>query len=182
MIRYRQFVAVGAVLLSAVGLTGCFKASGGGVLIGGPGSQHPGAIISVGFAMRCDDVGGVGIITGQFQFNDHTDRVVFHGVINSPVNGGIGNYTCEEGDALVNTPPFTPLQSTLVAFGTYTPQPPTLSDGGTIEVAIQDGSSVFVGGCGDGGDGLAIQVSGGVYDGYPANVCLNQGNFTVFTE
>jgi hypothetical protein len=178
MISYKQFVAGGAVLLSTVGLTGCLKASGGGVLIGSPGSQHPGAIISVGFAMRCDDVGGVGIITGEFQFNDHTDGVVFHGVINSPINGGIGNLTCEEGDALVNQ---TPLQSTLVAQGTYTPQPRTLGDGGAIQVAIQDGSGLAD--CGPGGDALAIQVTSGVYGPlWAENVCLDKGNFTVFTQ
>jgi len=177
MIRYQQFVAVGAVLLSAVALTGCFKASGGGVLTDVI-SKH---IISVGFAMRCNDVGGVGIITGEFQFHDLNDGRAFHGVINSQVFNPLnpGNVTCEAADL---TAQMFGAQNTFGAQGTYTPQPQTLGEGGAIQVTIQDGPGPFLS-CLPGQDAVVIQLTGGVYGGHPAEqACLDHGNFTVFTE
>jgi hypothetical protein len=173
MTRQSRFGIALGVCVSAITLTGCLKAVGGGNL-----TTADGGLITTGFQMRCSDIGTSGHVTGQFQYHDHELNVAFHADIDQLLS-----MPCEEADRLLALPPI-PIPGTFQASGTYTPQPPNLGPGGLVQVTIQSGPNDFsFAGCDLGADALVVQLSGdGVYGTYNEQGCLEKGNFTVFTD
>jgi hypothetical protein len=166
-------------------LAGCLKATGGGKLTG----QNNGGTITMGFQMRCEDVGPYGHVTGELQYNDHTMNVAFHAVIDTTLAFGDPlnplYVTCEELDNNIANYGFF---STLA---TYTPYPRSVGLGGHLQISIQDQyKSLSI--CKlTGVDAMAVQIIDGVYgrggmlpmgQPYAEQGCLDKGNFTVFTE
>jgi len=189
MMRQKRFGIAVAVCVSAMSLTGCLKAVGGGKI-----TLPNGGSITTGFQLRCEDVApfGFGHITGQFQYQDHGMNVAFHMDIDQPLLDNTGQpvlVTCEALDQLltgIGGVGSVGMQRTFSVIGTYTPQPQNLGIGGQVQVTIQDGPNYFsLAGCDPGDDALVVQIDfndPGVYHGYNQQGCLSKGNFTVFTE
>ena len=184
-------VIVAIVLGTTAGLTGCKKTTGGGALTG----LLYGGKITLGFQMRCKNVAGSGHITGQFQYNDHTNDVAFHGLIDKPLQAitqaqELELETCEDVDTILADSGISGalfgwvdlIQPGSGQLGTYTPQPKNLGEGGELGVLVVIENTNVELDCPTGTKGLIVQLSGGVYDGYLEGGCLDHGNFTIFEE
>lgn len=145
---------------------------------------------TIGFQASCENIGYpvgqiptdlfVGHVTGQFQYKDHSANVAFHADLDVIPHEleipEFANKSCEELDAYFEAEG---LGTAFAMAGTYTPIPKNAGDGGEVIILVADGGDV--GGCGD-GDFVALELSGGVHDGYSAEGCLEAGNITVFKE
>jgi len=132
--------------------------------------------------MRCEDLETAHIF-GEFQYHDHSivelvggtfNGVAVHGVIDALIKRDGQNTTC---NAMDESHP-----GTFEVLGFYTPQPKTRGEGGQFHLVIQDQNNTDGLFCDPGVDALGLVLSGGVYDGYAEQGCLEKGNFTVFTE
>jgi hypothetical protein len=165
-----------------IAATGCKKTAGGGWI------QVPGGKATLGFQASCENIGYpvgqippdlyVAHVTGQFQYKDHRENVAFNAVVDFIPYEIDPNLppSCEEIDELLEGEG---LGTTFLMLGTYIPIPTNAGDGGEVAVIVADGGDI---GCGDDGDLVVVQLSGGVHDGYTAEGCLERGNITVFTE
>lgn len=154
------------VSLMALGLSSCETFTGGGWIESSTDSAKK---ATFGFNFHCTDtVDGV-VITGDIQYQDKAYTVTapngrgaklsVHAIADPTPLGG---FTCEQLDELADEFLGDP---TGLYTGTYTPQPPNLGDGGFFELFVQDlgkqGPSKE--------DIIAIELFGGVFDGY-ANI------------
>lgn len=139
--------------------------------------------VTFGFQMRCEnedylDYGLTAKLTGQLQYNDHLNNVIFHGVgegyvLRNDIDGNgepsIGPATCEEVDDYFGETQF-------FLGGVYRAGPKMES--GTFYVLVTDQ--------GDPGpdelDTINVALLGGVYDGYENYGVLGGGNIKVHGE
>jgi len=154
---------------------GCKKTTGGGWF------PVEGGKATLGFQASCENIEispdlSLGHVTGQFQYKDHVENVAFHAVVDFfPYEIDNDLTSCEVIDATFEA------QGLGTAFGmvgTYTPIPKNAGDGGEVAIVVADGGDLE---CGD-GDLVALELLGGVHDGYSAEGCLEAGNITVFKE
>ncbi len=207
MQKVRKFKVVTIVAIAfglVVGLSGCFKSSGGGVM-----TLDGDKKATFGYQLSCEDVLVSTApevyrahVTGNFQFKDRngfTDindvyhkSVSFHGKIDSDRTpqgfvdfiDSLGEFTCDGlGELMQNN-----AQYLYFTYGTYTPQPKKLGFGGDFAVEITANNPAIAdpsnsNGCTtDDGDFLIVRVLSGVYEGYEQRGCVDKGNISHFTE
>lgn len=183
----RSILWIIASLLFSIAITGCKKTSGGGWIPveGGNGKA------TFGYQASCDNIEHpsiqdffVGKVSGQFQYKDHGANIAFHGVMNAIPYDTVPELTsCERMAELLaefggqGIGLGFPLNS-FGMIGTYTPIPKNAGQGGQVSVlAVENENNV----CSD-GDAVAIQLQGGIHDGYLKIGCLEGGNLTVFSD
>jgi len=180
MNNIRAMAIVSVFAVAPIVITGCQKATGGGVLATYTGTA------TFGFQSQCHDIGYpvgqvtpdlyVGHVTGQFQYKEKSTGVAFHGDMDFiPFEYSSDMTSCEVIDQLFAADG---LPHAHLMAGTYTPQPKTAGPGGQVAVAVIDSDVEFC----PNGDALAIQLEGGIYDGYYTEGCLEHGNIVVHKE
>lgn len=169
------------VSMATLGLTGCLKTSGGGMM-----QLDSGGTATLGFQAACKDVptttlatGIVGRVTGNFQFRDQYLKISFHTKVDYiPLE----SLTCSEiGQLLASDPTQSYLKRYFAMNGTYTPQPAKLGAGGNITILVGADKDRNLTQC-QNGNFVTLQVLDGVYAGYGASGCVDRGNITVFSE
>ncbi len=157
--RFACSLIVMAFAIVALALGGCNSdnddITGGGWIVTDNGKK---ANFGFNFKCKCDDNGDAKI-SGQLQYNDHDKGVRFHAVADALDNGD----TC---DGWLNT-----WEGRY--YGSYTPQPRKLGEGGRFEIYLQDNGK---GGGPSKGDKLTLTLVGGIYDGYFKETTLEGGN------
>jgi hypothetical protein len=104
-----------------------------------------------GFQLTCDKE--TGDVEGQFQYNDHTAGVAFHGVVQYDLPGCIVQGTDD---------------TDFVYKGHYTPQPKHGDPGGDFEIRLDEQ------GC------LTVDPLNGIYGSYDHSACLEGGNIRIW--
>lgn len=130
----------------ALALAGCDQddMTGGGWIELDSGKK---ANFAFNFKCKSDDNGNAKV-SGQLQYNDHEEGVSFHGVADSLIEGGTCNGLLDTWEGQY--------------FGTYTPQPRKLGEGGRFEIKVVDSGEKGP----SKGDELTLTLDGGCYAGY----------------
>lgn len=172
--------------LVAIANIGCKKTAGGGWIPVYPfeeSDESSGDIqgkATFGFNMKCVETDGAPLMKGQLQFNDHLNKIKFHGhatglIVSDELNGQTETaQTCADIYANYGGSQF-------FAMGSYTPQPKGKSDetdGGIFYLRVVDkgepGPSV--------GDEFWLALEEGVYGGRHYFGSLGGGNIQVFED
>ena len=156
--RFANSLIVMVFAIFVLALGGCNsdndEMTGGGWIETDKGKK---ANFGFNFKCKCDDNGDAKI-SGQLQYNDHGEGVRFHGVADSL---DIED-TC---DGWLNT-----WEGRY--YGSYTPQPRKLGDGGRFEIYLKDNGEPGP----SKGDELELTLTEGEYDGYHQKATLAGGN------
>ena len=159
----QRSVSTLVVLLCAIALASCAKASGGGWMLSATGSGKA----TFGFSGKCKDstVDGVPTakITAQLEYNDAPAGVRLHGIVSDTTFPG---ETCAQVQAAWDTP------GSSTFSGIYRPQ--SGGEEGRFFVTLTD-----AGNPGLKGDQFSLLLLGGDYDGYSNTAPLGGGNIKV---
>lgn len=180
MNNFRVLAIVSVFTMAPIVITGCEKATGGGVLETYAGNA------TFGFQAQCHDIGYpvdqvtpdlyVGQVTGEFQYKEKSSGVAFHGDMDIiPFEYSYDLTSCEVIDQIFAAEG---LPNAFLMAGTYTPVPKTAGAGGQVVVDVIDSD---IENCPN-GDALAVELSGGIYSGYYTEACLEHGNIVVHGE
>ena len=133
----------------ALALAGCDQddMTGGGWI-----ELDSGKKANFAFNFKCKSAdNGNAKVSGQLQYNDHETGVRFHGVADSLIDGGTCNGLLDTWEGHY--------------FGTYTPQPRKLGEGGRFEITVVDGDKNGP----SKGDTLTLTLHSGCYAPYTMN-------------
>jgi hypothetical protein len=162
----RASTVLGVVGLVAV-VAGCDKVTGGGWI---PSSTGQGKA-TFGFSAVCKNqedpiVGPVAALhEGQFEWDDHTAGVSFHGDVEPTLSlNALG--TCKEAAQLIDQN----INATLL--GEYRPQPPGAP--GSFEANVTDNGEPGIN-----GDSICVALQGGPHNGYTNCGVIEGGNIQV---
>jgi hypothetical protein len=178
-------MVMGCAALTTVGCTeGAY--TGGGWLrsaqLEGASKDVRDGVATFGFQGQSRDRDGDGEIDdvkGELQYNDHANKVAFHGDVADGgfpgflafeiCSGGecVGGEVDENGDPILS-------EQVYVANGTYQPSPKQAGPGGTFEMVLVDWGQEGP----DEGDYLSVTLAGGVYDGYSNSGFVKGGNLS----
>jgi hypothetical protein len=177
MRRTGYVLLTAALLLTA---TGCENWTGGGWIYSAIGTE---AKATLGFEATCEDTAFDEVAFNlMFQYRDHgitvtgadgKDRkLAFHGEFNEIVSEA--GVSCENLDALFES-----------QFGgdgfvvPYEPQPAKTGEGGLAIIWLEDSGQQ---GAPPKGDGIALYLDGGVFDGYYNNGFFQGGQITLHLD
>ena len=169
MTRQLMMVTLGMAALLATGCSPGKYAGGGWLPSADPTATDRADIATFSFVVKAEDTDGDGepdTANGQIEYQDRGADVHIHGVVDEGASYAATFTFSEEG----------PILNLLgVAAGTYEPQPRSLGEGGTFEVAVVtfDASTTVSTGQ---RDFVRIELFGGVYDGYVNQQFLEDGN------